>query len=94
METGNLGNIRVPTHLDSSLGSSDQSSISTDVTERYDEDSLLDTSIESTGNKSNVDIESDVSSGNLDEDLEGIVPMLEASVLDDKDDQDNHKSGK
>ncbi|CAG2210817.1 unnamed protein product [Mytilus edulis] len=85
IDAGNLRAVRVPVRDDnSSGGSSEGSSISSDVTIGYAESSPNDTIDEDS--HGNDDLESDTDGSHVHDDLDGIVPLLESSVIDDQHD--------
>lgn len=84
--------VRVPVRDDnSSGGSSEGSSISSDVTIAYAESSPNDTIDEDS--HGNDDLESDTDGSHVHDDLDGIVPLLESSVIDDQHDPVDHNLG-
>ncbi|CAG2244501.1 unnamed protein product [Mytilus edulis] len=92
IDAGNLRAVRVPVRDDnSSGGSSEGSSISSDVTIGYAESSPNDTIDEDS--HGNDDLESDTDGSHLHDDLDGIVPLLESSVIDDQHDPVDHNLG-
>ncbi|CAG2248808.1 unnamed protein product [Mytilus edulis] len=89
IDAGNLRAVRVPVRDDNSSGGcSGRSSISSDVTIGYVESSPNDTIDEDSNG--NDDLDSDTDGSHVHDDLDGIVPLLESSVIDDQHDPADH----